>query len=632
MNLESRLAQHLKETGDQLAGPAADANRPIEIAGRRRRRRRRVGGAGMAAVVVLLAGLVLGRLTAGEDQAVRAVADGSDSVTASSATTARPQGEGRPTEPPETGTDPATGAGSGIPASTGPTLEWSEVDSLSEIVGADLVWTGSYFVAVGSDVDGNGRLARSADGVSWTAVDSDVAAVTPWGVAGSGDALVVWGGDIDRRPRGEADPTDGPPVQRVLLSWDQGDTWTVLGTVNPDDAARSSSPYVRRFIVVDGAAVSGDIVVVAVTSTLDVDIEGLLTDRGLDRTGTYASYSIEHGDGGDGGVSVCLDERCGDELRFGFAELGIDDDEAAELSTGPGSTRLLRSVGGGPLTGIDVDLANRYVSGVAATDAGFAVVTGGEPGSAVYRSPDGVSWELGGTEVGQLGSLSGDGQALFVLRWGPAGGQELLRSSDGGATWSPVGGPDAPLDTVSAGPSGLAVTGQLGAFDPEAQPAFPVAVEKDGFTITWGVETLTVVDADGNTVLDFGPEEMSTEEPPDTVLVDEAGAATGITFLDPETFEPLVTLTEKDLEQIFGPPADSGEFPETIISWSGDGGLTWGWQRSSDAFGVEGWTRLAVGDDVVVAAVSDWGSPGSDVGGTDDPPIATTRLFVATVG
>jgi hypothetical protein len=232
----------------------------------------------------------------------------------------------------------------------------------------------------------------------------------------------------------------------------------------------------------------------------------------------------------------------------------------------------------------------------------------------VYRSADGLVWEHGDPIRGQIEEVTTDGVSLFARSFTddrPA----LVRSDDLGRTWTELDVPTvAAMDLigVAGGPSGLALTGvRLDAPTDVGPEEF--LIEKDGYGVDMTEDNvLIVVDiATGEALLTLPPDvDPSTVE---NLLVEEGST----TLLDPDTLEPLVTITDSDWEQAFAEVFGERPEPEFLVGWSADG-ENWGWQATADAFGANGWVQLAVGDGAVVAMQFAMDSP-------------TVRLFTAQV-
>ena len=629
MELEHRLAEHLKTTADTLPAPAANAADAVRRAGRRRGRRRVFGGT--ATAIAMFAGGI----------GIYAV---NDNDTAQEIAANEPGEAATIGSPSETASSTQTEGSSGsttvdLPADTGPVLEWESVDVPSAEYGGQVTWTGSSFITLTYGEDGS-KLLQSEDGRAWRELVAPAPAFDIWGMQGSNGSIILWGGDATSL---ETDAPHGAesPLGKIAMSSDDGATWTVVdGPEVP--SVETSSRYLYSVSNLSHAAVSGGVVIAVATASVQPDIDALLADNAIvvgdgDGDGNSFGYGFSSGDRPeDFEISVCQNENCIDELRFSAADLGLSDEEALLMSNGPGNERVhvfqLTDAGWLSATGV---AASGFTNSLLASDSGFflSLMTGDDGRQVLYRSTDGASWSETtlGSDGPDEGMLTTDGTALFGRRWTDTG-STVTRSDDGGQSWQElVEGPNG-MDQVTAGPGGIAITGQL--YAGSSSQSFPVTIEKDGYAVTWlGEDGLTVVEvASGETVLDFGPEVMRQDEAPDTVIEDDTGDGFSLTFLDPDTFEPLVTLDEADMNTAFDvETSDSNDYeePDSFVSWSTDG-QGWGWQRAVDAFGSNGWTQLAVGNGTVVAIFQGYGSQ-DDGDGTGSYQALTAEYFVADI-
>lgn len=629
-SLEQRLAQHLGATADGIEAPSGSPGTAIGIA-HRRRRNRRTFGSSLAAIALVATGIGAYQLSDG-DGSVDIAADVDD-------------GEEAMVE--ETTNDDEATAATGtsdplsLPASTGPSLDWNEVDaSTNGWFGGSVVWTGESFVAVTHNTTGS-ALLRSEDGTTWTESNTpdgyDI-----WGLQGSGQSLVAWGADTSQYSE-ETEPVPFiQPETAVFVSNDNGNSWDVLPPI-PTTTDDTVSPYVFSSGNVGGAAIVDSTVVVGVSRFIQLDVEKIIEDFGIETDGEAAEF--RGWSTSEDAVGICLDEFCNQEFTITFEELGLTEAESESMWRGSDTTTVYRSVDGGEWVLADLATDTGYTDAILAVGGEFKMcVMGEEDGSSLYSSPDGLSWTLVSSN-NQMGGLTTDGTNLYAQRWDMEGG--LVRSTDGGVTWSPLTDGVRGAHQVNGGPSGIVAAGQLydESFDGPGM-SMPVSLEKDGYLITWQDIGLTVTEiATGEVVLSFDEEDMDQDEAPETVIEEESDetGSFSLTFLDPETLEPLVTLNEDDLNEAFNidTSMEEGNYeePEFFLGWSGDGGETWGWQTSTEAFGVNGWAQFAVGDGIVIAMVEEFiefapeaeapaGDAEVEAGWSDGP---NSRIFVASV-
>jgi hypothetical protein len=323
---------------------------------------------------------------------------------------------------------------------------------------------------------------------------------------------------------------------------------------------------------------------------------------------------------GDEGFETCEGAEGGEgieQLDITFEQLGLD--EADLLAIDTMTLANYRSLAGGPFeaaTG-DTPVAGDWHPGwLRVLDGEFVAAAMSESGETlIYRSADALEWEHGDPISGYIEDVTTDGVSLFARSFS---GERptFVRSDDRGRTWTDFDVPGAASGEVfalSAGPAGFAVLGALE--EPGANEPLVVLIEKDGYQLTMSdINETIVVDLEtGEPVLVLGPEDEGMSE---FVIEDEDG----ITLLDQETLEPLVTITwgefEQALEQGFGERSE----PELFVGWSADG-EHWGWQFATEAFGANGGAQFAVGDGAVVAMYQDF-----------EAGMSSVRMFTARVG
>ncbi len=238
----------------------------------------------------------------------------------------------------------------------------------------------------------------------------------------------------------------------------------------------------------------------------------------------------------------------------------------------------------------------------------------------LYRSSDGLHWEQASTAGADLGNLASDGTSLYAADWSKPQ-VAFMRSTDAGRTWSELDRGSQSVSTIIGGPAGLDAIGELRDEGIPDEPGLQASIEKDGYILqVLGDGGVHVIDAEiGAIMLAFGPAELEADEPPETIIEEQVDDWFTVTFLDPDTLEPLVTITEQDLSEALGEPGGASA-PEFLIGWSADG-EHWGWQTATEAFGTNGLIQLAVGDGAVVATFEEL----TDT--PNEPP--TVRIFAA---
>jgi len=294
---------------------------------------------------------------------------------------------------------------------------------------------------------------------------------------------------------------------------------------------------------------------------------------------------------------------------------------------------------GGNFTATELPVEG-YSSGLVGTDSGFAVLINDfELGTnVVLSSTDGVTWSQGapvGAQGGVNGIIASGDRLLATVQTfdGINDGIEAWVSDDLGNTWSSESIDSALFNAYGmpiAGPAGFAL--QLdGTTEPYednyVDPFEGIAsldIVKDGFTMTidLGNGTATLIGPDGAVIHESVEEGLFSEDIENVVRFDGRFGET-ITWLDPETGEDLVTITEDDVNAVFdefyneeafiGLEGDYVEPPRGNEIWFSADGANWTLLDATDVdFSNDGesYSSLAgVGDDEVLVHTETWVEP-----------------------
>ena len=525
--------------------------------------------------------------------------------------------------------------------SDGPVLTWSEISPPFD----DAILLGSpgdgRVVARSRDAAG-GRVSVTSDGTNWADVPMpegiDVHQIDisghRWLVTGTGITEADGGSDL-LGLGWLASPPGGPT--RAFYSDDRGTVWTEAGFEMPVEAR---PPYAVVQPWVTHALTSDENMVLVVLSTETLDVEALLSDRGLVPEGRRVIGWSTHTDDQGGTLSGAtlkftlgdLDDHPGraaadaSSVEVSFDELGLTADQRSMLvgdHFAPDGLIFWSDGGAFELAAQHEYWGTRGLS----TEDGFVLlgfVDGPVEGRRALLSPDGRTWSeqtLEGASYRMGEAVVGaDGHTIWSV-YGSFGGRFALQIYRYGEDPVTVATFDQPLDLsqIAAGPAGLALTAHVQADDGGADEGGAAAglqmregrVAKDGYELRYGEPTggLTLWDlSEDASVYIFGPEALAVGTPPEGIReVDEEGQF-AVVFEDPDTGADLVAFTKEDLSAVFGPTYDSSDFqyPETWVGWSADG-AEWGWQTAAEAFGVDigddVWAQLAVGEDFVLARV-----------------------------
>ena len=515
-------------------------------------------------------------------------------------------------------------------------LQWTEIDTgFVDLFRVESVGDGRIIARAWHDTDTTEntyvaeKIVVTTNGTDWTDVPMP-AGIIPDHIDISGDRWVVAG------PEAGSDPFDRT-LGRAFFSDDEGTTWTELAMSLPPDPA-PASPYVIERAAVTSALVSGENIVLVVSSGRSLDLQEVVEGRGLVPEGKlvvgwHSSHSgsivFELADGaGSASASGSTDlfgygSASGDTefMSLTYDELGLTDEERATFDD-PGHGRVLVYASDGS----NVELAAEYEgwawSGVA-TDDGFILMVNG-PRETMVASPDGRVWsEQPSLQNGHSTWTAGADGTIWRVGLDGLGTLSIQHAGYGEAptTAATFEGLQTTGDLV-VGSAGL-ITTAVPVPDGLADLAvgFPAGrVAKDGYELRYNEPELGItlwdLDADAAVYVFESADIMliMSEQPPEGVreISDDEGFS--VVFEDPQTGEDLVTFTEEDLDPIFMPAADGmtapltlGEFevPEIWVGWSADG-IAWGWQLMADAFGIEDgepWAEFAVGGNFVLARV-----------------------------
>ncbi len=289
-------------------------------------------------------------------------------------------------------------------------------------------------------------------------------------------------------------------------------------------------------------------------------------------------------------------------------DLGLTEEEVRALlgGAGPGPTTVWTSIDGQAWTPAEVGIG--YVSNIFEV-GGDLIVNGYGAGNETWISPDGLDWERvagvgGGLEFlnpwrNGFVAMRQQGPALDIaysedrISWEPFGVNEYL--ADGFSWW---------FQTLAAGEGGLAtvVTGYDETGFVNEVPT-PVVIEKDVYTLTIGAN-------DGSVVLRSGVDvllRLSTysNQVYQEVMVDFR--ARTVTFLHPESLDPLVSFTFDEIEQAEAGAHEVGAFmqEEQLVAFTADG-KTWTVESVAETFGDDALVEtLYVTDNQVIAVVTE---------------------------
>ena len=611
-----------------------------------------VGVAVTSGALAACGGAVADRVSTGDDQLEESDAVGTESVRGSQQVAAV-DAESRSSDVDGSTTADAATDMSPERLSTGPVLEWTEVE-LDLPNGLALHATSDgRIVAVGGtplsdSLPTTSHLLVTRDGTAWTQMPlpDELFAFS----IDMSDELVAISGVPHAEPPAGGDAADmGVPI---LVSADQGATWTQAAP-DIEAAQRDLDDDATVGFSRTSVYVSRDYVVAAVQGHIRLDVASLLVDAGLlEADARIAAWSSE----GDS-VRAWLDNGDGTEteLRYSHDELALTDSQRALLGNeedNPLQGARVFLFGG---NGTELAFLASYRGWAAvgrAVDDGFRLILSTGEDDNLLASPDGESWSVHPldrpttSELLHSDAFAPDGtlwSARFSTSLVEGVGSSIHRWKVGGSgtQTAHVAGIES-LHGLAVGSAGLVVGGftGLGGQDSATAQSLPDGrLNKDGYELRFnepeGGITLWDMTA-GEAVYVFDAEAVQGSMAPPGVRTEGLGDSAMLTFEDPNTGEDLVAFTMLELFEVMGPPpTTAAEVPEQWIGWSGDG-VQWGWESAREAFDIgdtDVVASFAVGEDFVAALVWLVPSPAMSVGADaeDAGRLPETRWFVARV-
>ena len=532
MNFEDELHNSLHRSGATIdvkdAGVAA-----LERKAKSRAARRRAGaGLGAFALVAAAVGGTYAMTRNDSDQIQVAAADQED-VDSSRLTDTSSPGS---TDGESAATDEAVAESSSRPAVIAGEVNYGVVPLTWGVVTAPPSIE-THEIAIAGNVayarTFNGWLASSTDLITWTDLPAPeiVAGVSTgqaWvnGFDATGDVVVASlsvfddsvGFDIpaagsdgaEAEPFVDFDPCSNNFSQQsyLVVSSDRGQTWT---TIDIDPGASPEGRF-HRDSSVSSVATDGTSVIASHEQYTNVNIDCILSDAGISVDELYQANS---GYGwSDTGVQIYSYGDNEEEIirEIPWSELGLNDAELAAVTNNfemEEGAELLRITLDGTVTPVDVN--GMFFGELWSSDGEYGLTTFEDVGQAVLRSSDGgLTWT-----AEELSGYVRSGPGNLLIRDGEGSGNTSI-STDGGRTWTEVGTPPgtwiqnvAYLDgvTVAVGEQSISYEDEFGSEDFGPVEPFDVSASLDGYTITVGFDpeglrtTFTLVDNESGALL-----------------------------------------------------------------------------------------------------------------------------------
>lgn len=394
------------------------------------------------------------------------------------------------------------------------------------------------------------RLAMTTDGVDWSELRlpdgfhvADLSSDADASIDIAGDRWVAFGWDVTRAPHENVG-------REVWFSDDEGSSWT-QATIEVPSRSEPLPPYAIEESAVLEALAWGDRLVVVVRTSTRLDLEALLTDRGLMPAGQLLNFWAPSR---RGFTLTFVEELPADDEpgRRGRARWRQHKQEMSheDLALSAPQAELVRKrqdtviriySGDGPSLPLRAEYERwaYKVTGVASAE-GIVLATQGDR-DALLTSTDGIEWSEQPLGTVELWATGGDGALWAAAR--SRRGTRIDRIAHHGRTTAAFLEDASNLCNFAAGPAGVVVAALTGDSARKEPGLMRTKVRKAGRTYT---------------------------------------------------------------------QSGHGDYraDEVWVGWSPDG-EAWGWQPASEAFGVDPRrrvsVRMAVGDDFVIAEVSDYG-------------------------
>ena len=465
----------------------------------------------------------------------------------------------------------------------GPALAWERVLDLEDHRLATMLATDLGLWAIGEDDGRPSTLWHSADGATWTRLDTDglfgEGAVVS-GVAEGGPGLLA----VGSAPSGDGQ-------EAVAWTSADGQKWTMssLGRTMPEP----EQPFELSELGIRAMATGPEGAVVAATPRTGLDFSLLEPSVAAALPAGLRDYAT--------GMGVMIDpSRIGvsvgpfEVLSASVSDLDVDQDLFAAYG---------RAVSGGmedSLFFVTDDYTSwqqvdEWAGGgeppmtIVATGDGYLAATSGWGDSTLYTSADGLAWEETELPAGakMVHWFGADGERLLMAGW-QDGKIVVWGSDDDGDTWTARAALPADTWDVRTGGFGLVATGEHPSewWD---RSQWTTVVEQDGLTLSieQGQDGLVLTGADGETLLTAGvfgagdgPESLAL---PSVITADHERGV--FTVSDPDSGDALMTITYREMQDAFelaqGP---AGRGPDTLVAYSEDG-QAWSEQSLIDLLG-----------------------------------------------
>jgi DNA-directed RNA polymerase specialized sigma24 family protein len=489
-------------------------------------------------------------------------------------------------------------------------LDWAQVPLGIDEGEVSAVLTGpAGFVAFGQEWSGPGQAfaLASEDGLTWEPLSIPLPqqAWVQGTSASSSDYLVSANAFDERNGR------DGS----LLLASEDGVNWQTYELPESPRFVGGMNVWTWTNVTSVERAADGSVAVMAFRGGDLENLDVLLRDVLPDDT------SIQEFGWGTGPAGVDIYGENGTVETIPWSEFDLDQEVIDVLS---GSMVLWTTDELGTEwteTKLSIPGAGRdsWVLGAARVEGGYvAVVNGRAGGGALWRLDD-VAGEWSRVDLvgdGIVTAIAGFDEEVVVA--GQSGGQPAMWTSTDGVNWDAAevaGMPEGTIERLIASSGGIAALVSGNSF-----LAQQVSIETGDFTVEMsGAGIYTVIDADGNEVIEVFAE--------DAALVDGA-----YTIVDPETGETIVSFTQRDIESAWESVWREADFegasgPDYQIALSEDA-VTW---STIDVESITGGgfypQTIAVNNGVVV--VSGYQEEGGFFGNFEGPPSPT--LWVATL-
>ncbi len=256
----------------------------------------------------------------------------------------------------------------------------------------------------------------------------------------------------------------------------------------------------------------------------------------------------------------------------------------------------------------------------------------GESARRLYRSPDGIEWtatELAGEQMIVAAPTAGP-NGVVTASASPMGGDDpTLKTSPDGITWTPAfqlgeqdDGRHVWFELLASGPGGHGAIVTL--VPQDEQVALTITLDGRTARFGYGETAVTITDRNGDVLLEASWQdmEMAYMGERDPIATYDDGVTT---FWSPDG-SPVMRIPDESVSAEYeGRHEANVDRTDRVLFLERAGA----WYEVEVPMTGHEWVQLmAIGDDMVVVAVGQWGEPGFECCEGETNPLASMRVLV----